>query len=162
LKYESFQLQQKRGLKVVRTSGRNFGGAFRMGFGALSDGVLEIERVMRRVARVVATLIGRAKSMELSCAKEFRFCDWRKIMIALRNCGDNGERIAGDVVVMAVGAWTPYLLPFTKNFFRATGQPVFHLKPSEPELFALNVFRFSARILRRPDITVSPSTAMAS
>ena len=38
--------------------------------------------------------------------------------------------------VMAVGAWTPYLLPFTKKFFRATGQPVFHLKPSEPELFA--------------------------
>src|SRR5438067_10504948 len=45
-------------------------------------------------------------------------------------------RVAADFVVMAVGAWTPYLLPFTKNFFRATGQPVFHLKPSEPELFA--------------------------
>jgi glycine/D-amino acid oxidase-like deaminating enzyme len=45
-------------------------------------------------------------------------------------------RIAADFVVMAVGAWTPYLLPFTKKFFRATGQPVFHLQPSEPELFA--------------------------
>ena len=45
-------------------------------------------------------------------------------------------RIAGDFVIMAVGAWTPYLLPFTKNFFRATGQPVFHLKPLDPELFA--------------------------
>ena len=44
-------------------------------------------------------------------------------------------RFAGDAVVMAVGAWTPYLLPFTRNFFRASGQPVFHLKPSEPELF---------------------------
>jgi glycine/D-amino acid oxidase-like deaminating enzyme len=44
--------------------------------------------------------------------------------------------LAGDFVVMAVGAWTPYLLPFTKKFFRATGQPVFHIKPSEPELFA--------------------------
>jgi glycine/D-amino acid oxidase-like deaminating enzyme len=38
--------------------------------------------------------------------------------------------------VMAVGAWTPYLLPFTKKFFRASGQPVFHLKPSRPDLFA--------------------------
>ena len=37
---------------------------------------------------------------------------------------------------MAVGAWTPYLLPFTKKFFRASGQPVFHLKPRQPELFA--------------------------
>jgi glycine/D-amino acid oxidase-like deaminating enzyme len=45
-------------------------------------------------------------------------------------------RVAGDAVVMAVGAWTPYLLPFTKKFFRATGQPVFHLEPSQPELFA--------------------------
>ena len=45
-------------------------------------------------------------------------------------------QLAADVVVMAVGAWTPYLLPFTKTFFRATGQPVFHLKPSKPELFA--------------------------
>src|SRR5262245_57826565 len=44
-------------------------------------------------------------------------------------------RLAGDFVVMAVGAWTPYLLPFTKKFFRATGQPVFHLQPSKPELF---------------------------
>jgi glycine/D-amino acid oxidase-like deaminating enzyme len=45
-------------------------------------------------------------------------------------------RIAGDLVVMAVGAWTPYLLPFTKKFLRATGQPVFHLKPPRPDLFA--------------------------
>jgi glycine/D-amino acid oxidase-like deaminating enzyme len=45
-------------------------------------------------------------------------------------------RLAGDFVVMTVGAWTPYLLPFTRKFFRATGQPVFHLKPSKPELFA--------------------------
>ena len=45
-------------------------------------------------------------------------------------------RVAGDVVVMAVGAWTPYLLPFTKKFFRATGHAVFHLKPSQPKLFA--------------------------
>ncbi|MFL6500679.1 MAG: FAD-dependent oxidoreductase [Candidatus Udaeobacter sp.] len=45
-------------------------------------------------------------------------------------------RLPGDLVLMAVGAWTPYLLPSTKRFFRATGQPVFHLKPSDPLLFA--------------------------
>src|SRR5258708_3431577 len=44
--------------------------------------------------------------------------------------------LPADFVVIAVGAWTPYLLPFTRNFFRATGQPVFHLQPSNPELFA--------------------------
>ena len=49
-------------------------------------------------------------------------------------------RLAADMVVMAVGAWTPYLLPFTKKFFRASGQPVFHLKPEQPELFAPEFF----------------------
>jgi glycine/D-amino acid oxidase-like deaminating enzyme len=44
-------------------------------------------------------------------------------------------KIRSDLVIMAAGAWTPYLLPFTKNFFRATGQPVFHLRPAQPELF---------------------------
>jgi glycine/D-amino acid oxidase-like deaminating enzyme len=43
--------------------------------------------------------------------------------------------IGADAVVMAVGAWTPYLLPFTRDFFRASGQPVFHLKPAQSELF---------------------------
>jgi sarcosine oxidase len=49
-------------------------------------------------------------------------------------------RVEADFVVMTVGAWTPYLLPFTRNFFRATGQPVFHLRPSDPELFAPDRF----------------------
>src|SRR5262249_36311594 len=31
---------------------------------------------------------------------------------------------------------TPYLLPFTKKFFRASGQPAFHLKPARPDLLA--------------------------
>src|SRR5436309_659623 len=48
--------------------------------------------------------------------------------------------LAADTVVMTVGAWTPYLLPFTKKFLRASGQPVFHLQPRQPELFALECF----------------------
>src|SRR5437867_84573 len=48
--------------------------------------------------------------------------------------------LAADTVIMTVGAWTPYLLPFTKEFFRASGQPVFHLQPRQPELFAPECF----------------------
>jgi glycine/D-amino acid oxidase-like deaminating enzyme len=40
-----------------------------------------------------------------------------------------------DRVIFATGAWTPLLLPFTARFFRATGQPVFHFRPQQPELF---------------------------
>ena len=57
--------------------------------------------------------------------------------------------LPADHVVMAVGAWTPYLLPFTQQFFRATGQPVFHLRPSNPELFEPERFPvFGADITR--------------
>src|SRR5256886_4765846 len=43
-------------------------------------------------------------------------------------------------MVIAVAAWSPYLLPFTKKFFRARGQPVFHLNPPRPDLFASERF----------------------
>ncbi len=101
------------------------------------DGVLELEAGYAESARVVAVLIARAKSLGVELREGARFSeldesDDRVIGIVL----DNGERISGDIVVMAVGAWTPYVLPFTRKFFRATGQPVFHLKPRQPELFA--------------------------
>jgi len=47
----------------------------------------------------------------------------------------SGERIEADIVLVAAGQWTPHLLPFTKPFFRSTGQPVWWLKPNDPALF---------------------------
>ena len=136
--YESFKLQQKRGLKVVRMNGSQFWQRFPAWNSELyRDGVLEIEAGYAESGRVVATLIGRAKSMGVNLREGVRFLRLEEDHDRIKGiAADNGERIAGDVVVMAVGAWTPYLLPFTKNFFRATGQPVFHLRPSQPELFA--------------------------
>src|SRR5437762_13180579 len=135
--YESFRLQQKRGLKVVRMNGSQFWQRFPAWDPELyRDGVLEIEAGYAESGRVVATLIGRAKSMGVNLREGVRFSRLEEDHARIKGiAADNGERIAGDVVVMAVGAWTPYLLPFTKNFFRATGQPVFHLRSSQPELF---------------------------
>jgi glycine/D-amino acid oxidase-like deaminating enzyme len=140
--YESFKLQQKRGLKVVRMNGSRFWQRFPAWDSELyRDGVLEIEAGYAESGRVVATLIGRAKSMGVNLREGVRFLRLEEDHGRIKGiAADNGERIAGDVVVMAVGAWTPYLLPFTKNFFRATGQPVFHLRPSQPELFASKRF----------------------
>ena len=101
------------------------------------DGLLETEAGYAESGRVVATLLERASSLGIDLREGSRFSrldeggDRVKGIVL-----DGGERIAGDVVVMAAGAWTPYVLPFTRNFFRATGQPVFHLKPHQPELFA--------------------------
>ena len=118
------------------------------------DGVLEIEAGYAESGRAVAMLIERAKSIGVELREGTRLVrldeddNQVKGVVVENSVGDavsapreaNGfpysYKIPGDFVVMAVGAWTPYLLPFTRKFFRATGQPVFHLKPSKPELFA--------------------------
>lgn len=76
-------------------------------------------------SRVVAALIERAKS----------------IGVELREMRIDGDKPANvDRMIFATGAWTPFLLPFTSKFFRATGQPVFHFRPQRPELFEAERF----------------------
>jgi glycine/D-amino acid oxidase-like deaminating enzyme len=140
--YESFKLLQQRGHKVERMNSAQLRKRFPAWNPELfRDGVLELEAGYAESGRAVATLIQRAGSIGVELRSSSRFArldepDHRIQGIVL----DNGERIAADVVVMAVGAWTPYLLPFTKKFFRASGQPVFHLKPSRADLFATERF----------------------
>jgi sarcosine oxidase / L-pipecolate oxidase len=136
--YESFKTLEGFGHKVERMNSAQLWKRFPAWNPELfRDGVLEVEAGYAESGRVVAALVERAKSAGVELRENSRFShldegDHRVQGIVL----DNGECIAGDHVVMAVGAWTPYLLPFTKSFFRASGQPVFHLKPSRPDLFA--------------------------
>ena len=136
--YESFKLQQKRGLKVARMNMPELWKRFPAWNPELyRDGVLEIEAGYAESGRAVAVLIERAKSVGVALCKRVTFSQLDERDNCVRGIVLNdARRIAADFVVMATGAWTPYLLPFTRKFFRATGQPVFHLKPSEPELFA--------------------------
>jgi glycine/D-amino acid oxidase-like deaminating enzyme len=47
----------------------------------------------------------------------------------------SGRRVRGDVVLIAAGAWTPILAPQLVSIMWPVAQPVFHLKPSDPERF---------------------------
>jgi glycine/D-amino acid oxidase-like deaminating enzyme len=136
--YESFKTLQQRGHKVQRMDSAQLWKQFPAWNPELfRDGVLEFEAGYAESGRAVATLIQRAGSIgvELRSSSGFAHLDERDHHVEGIFL-DNGERIAADRIVMAVGAWTPYLLPFTKKFFHASGQPVFHLKPSRPDLFA--------------------------
>src|SRR5436190_12307759 len=96
-----------------------------------------LDEVNRRVTAVILSEVEAATPRTKSARPGFQSRgEGLRIMSRDTSTSLGMTRVAGDVVVMAVGAWTPYLLPFTKTFFRATGQPVFHLKPSEPDLFA--------------------------
>jgi glycine/D-amino acid oxidase-like deaminating enzyme len=136
--YESFKILKQRGHKVERMNSARLWKRFpAWNPGLYRDGVLELEAGYAESDRVVATLIERAKSLGVELREGARFSeldqgDDRVKGIVL----EDRQRIPGDLVVMAVGAWTPYLLPFTKKFFRASGQPVFHLKPPRADLFA--------------------------
>ncbi len=140
--YESFKRLQQRGHNVERMNSAQLWRRFPAWNPELfRDGVLEFEAGYAESGRAVATLIQRAGSIGVELRSSSRFAhlderDYRIEGIIL----DNGERIAADRIVMAVGAWTPYLLPFTKKFFRASGQPVFHLKPPRPDLIASERF----------------------
>jgi sarcosine oxidase / L-pipecolate oxidase len=46
-----------------------------------------------------------------------------------------GETFHADHTVVAAGAWTHHLLPELQSVMRATGHPVFHLRPADPTLF---------------------------
>jgi len=135
--HESFKILQRRGHKVERLNSAQLWRRFPAWNPELfRDGVLEVEAGYAESGRAVATLVQRAWAIGVELRSGGRFVhldeqNHRFEGIVL----DNGERIRGDCVVMAVGAWTPYLLPSTKEFFRASGQPVFHLKPQRPDLF---------------------------
>jgi glycine/D-amino acid oxidase-like deaminating enzyme len=61
----------------------------------------------------------------------------------------DGQVVRAEHVVLAAGAWVPALLPELAAEFRAVGQPVFHLLPSDPSLFAAERFPvFGADISR--------------
>jgi glycine/D-amino acid oxidase-like deaminating enzyme len=135
--YESFKLLERRGHRIERISSKQLCERYpAWNAQRYPDGFLDLEAGYAESGRVVATLISQAKSLGVELRENAKFRDLdeaggRVTGILL----ENGEKIGGAAIVMAVGAWTPYALPFTRNFFRASGQPVFHLKPDRPELF---------------------------
>jgi len=135
--YESFKLLERRGHRIERISSKQLLERYpAWNAERYPDGFLDLEAGYAESGRVVATLIQRAKSLGVELHQTTKFRDLDETGGRVKGILlENGERIAADTVVMAVGAWTPYALPFTRNFFRASGQPVFHLKPEKPELF---------------------------
>jgi glycine/D-amino acid oxidase-like deaminating enzyme len=135
--YESFKLLARCGHRIERISSKQLLERFpAWNAERYPDGFLDLEAGYAESGRVVATLIQRAKSLGVELHQTTKFRDLDETGGRVKGILlENGEKIAADTVVMAVGAWTPYALPFTRNFFRASGQPVFHLKPEKPELF---------------------------
>jgi len=142
--FESLKIFEKRGHAVERIDAKNL----RERFPAFSseyfhENFLDREAGYVESGRTVATLVARARSLGIDVRANARFD-------ALNESGGRirgvvlmeGETIPADKVVMATGAWTPFVLPFTRKFLRSTGHPVFHFKPANPEIFLPHCFPF--------------------
>src|SRR5436190_14675958 len=142
--YESARVLEKRDHKIERFDEFTFHNRFpAFAEERFRDGFFDPEAGYVESGRVVAALIERAKLLGIALREQARFVtldenDNRVKGIVL----EDRQRIGAEAVVVAVGAWTQYVLPFTGHFFRATGHPVFHLKPREPGLFSPDHFPF--------------------
>ena len=142
--YESRRVLEEQGHRFERFNSATFHQRFpAFAPNRFQDGFFDPDAGFVESGCVVATLIEHAKSLGVELREQAKFIaldesDNRVKGVLL----EDRQRIAGDAVVMAAGAWTPYLLPFTKKFLRATGHPVFHLKPDTPDLFLPERFPF--------------------
>ena len=135
--FESLRVLEQHGRKVERVDSTTLHERFpAWNAERYCDGFLERRAGYIESGRAIALLIERAKSLGVELRESVRFSQLDEDDDRLKGIVlDDGKRIAGNLVVMTAGAWTPYALPFTRKFFRATGQPVFHLRPSQPEPF---------------------------
>jgi glycine/D-amino acid oxidase-like deaminating enzyme len=141
--YETFELLKARGHRVERLNPERL----RQRFPAWNserfrDGVYDPEGGYVESGRTVIELLKKARSggIELREGAQLRELDQSGNGDVKGVVLQDGGRLAADAVVAATGAWTPFLLPFTRPFFRATGHPIFHLQPNEAHSFAPECF----------------------
>jgi glycine/D-amino acid oxidase-like deaminating enzyme len=145
--YESFELLRKRGHKVERIDSRTL----RKRFPAWNaerypDGFIDMDAGYAESGRVVSQLIAYAQSIGIELRENCRFGsleqrDDRVSSVLLQN----GESLPADKIVLTVGAWTPYLLPWTNR--------------ANQNCSSLRDFRFLGRIFPRLATTVFRSGA---
>jgi len=105
--------------------------------GAFVDGFFHGRGGYAESGRVVAALIREAE------ARGMDLYEGQAAASVLRDGGRvtgvrtrSGETFFADQVVVAAGSWTYLLVPDLAPYMRATGHPVFHLRPADPETFS--------------------------
>ncbi len=150
--HDSFALLTRRGHHCERLDAeaiaRRFP-AYRPG--ALVDGYYNPQGGWVEAAAVVARLLGEARAagvqVRAGCAaREVAERAGRAAGVVLAD----GQLLAADLVVVAAGAWAAVeLCPALAGALRASGQPVFHLRPDRAELYRADRFPvFGADIAR--------------
>src|SRR5438105_6713803 len=141
--YESCRILEKQGHRFERFDSSTFHQRFpAFAEDRFQDGFFDPDAGYVESGRVVATLLEYAKSRGIEL-RQGKFTGLNESEHRVEGVVlEDRHQISGDAVVVAAGAWTPYLLPFTKDFLHATAHPVFHLRPKQPNFFLPERFPF--------------------
>jgi glycine/D-amino acid oxidase-like deaminating enzyme len=135
--YESFAMLTRRGHALERLDANAIADRFpAWRRGAYVDGYFNPQGGWANSRAVVAALAHEAVD--------------RGVEIVRTRIATLDELVAtADLVLVCAGSWVPLLVPELAPVLRAVGQPVFHLRPSDPSLFKATRFPvFGADISR--------------
>ena len=142
--YESSRLFEKHGHRFERFDPFTFHERFpAFAPDRFEDGFFDPDAGFAESGRVVATLLEYAKSRGVELRERTKVVGLDETAGRVHGVRlQDRHRISGDAVVIAAGAWTPYVFPFTEKFLRSTAHPVFHLRPKQPNFFRPERFPF--------------------
>lgn len=130
--YENYQVFRERGHTIERLDSDAIAQQFPMwNANMYVDGYFHAEAGYVESGRVVETLITQAVDAGITLhaghtVQEIHTTQGRVTGVSTRA----GETFHAGHVVVAAGAWTPYLVPDLQPYMRSVGQPVFHLRPT--------------------------------
>lgn len=136
--YESYQTLLRRGHRPERLDAGDISRRFPAWKpGAFVDGFFHARGGYAESGRVVAALVHRAEDQGVD------LYEGQAADALLREAGRvtgvrtrSGETFHAGHVLVAAGSWTHLLVPELAPYMRATGHPVFHLRPADPEAFS--------------------------
>lgn len=140
--HDSYHMLRQRGHRLERLDGPAIARRFPAWNAELyRDGYFNTKGGYAESGRVVAALVAEAQKEGVQIDGD------HPVSALLREGGrvrgvqlSNGQEVTADEVIVAAGAWTPLLLPELQGVIRVVGQPVFHLKPQNPERFRTPYF----------------------
>jgi glycine/D-amino acid oxidase-like deaminating enzyme len=138
---DGFDLLRKRGVEAQRIERDDLRRRFRAwNADAYMDGYFNPQAGWTPSGRVISLLAGRARAagVRIHGARvlELRGTDSRVSGVAT----EGGATFSADFVLVAAGAWTPAIVHEMSGLMWATGHPVLHFAPTEPEIFRPECF----------------------
>jgi glycine/D-amino acid oxidase-like deaminating enzyme len=158
--YESFQLLRKRGHNPQRLNSATLKSRFpAWNADNYSDGYFNPRAGWGESAKVVEHLIQEAKSGGVSLREGLSAVRLQDDSARVTGVvGSDGQAYRADLVIVAMGTWSPILSPSLKGLITHVAQPIFYFQPDDVENYQPDRFPVWAADLSRTGWYGFPAT----